>query len=175
MRHTAVVLLTVVAACSAQQELASTTTPEVATTETPSTTEALPSTTLPETTATTERSTTTTTLEPLESLAYEKVADLLFPVQLTSVPGSKISYIATKDGRIWLYDGISVSDEPVLDINTQVRDEGSVVCSPSHSTRWIRTGSSPTTPPTTVTPWFPSLHSSTTARLTRTRSVFFFG
>ncbi|MCZ6505338.1 MAG: PQQ-dependent sugar dehydrogenase [Actinobacteria bacterium] len=124
MRHTAVVLLTVVAACSAQQELASTTTPEVATTETPSTTEALPSTTLPETTATIERSTTTTTLEPLESLAYEKVADLLFPVQLTSVPGSAISYIATKDGRIWLYDGISVSDEPVLDINTQVRDEG---------------------------------------------------
>lgn len=124
MRHTAVVLLTVVAACSVQQELASTTTPEVATTETPSTTEPLPSTTLPETTATTERSTTTTTLELLESLAYEKVADLSFPVQLTSVPGSKISYIATRDGRIWLYDGFSISDEPVLDINTQVLDEG---------------------------------------------------
>ena len=123
MRHTAVVLLAVVAACSVQQELASTTTPEVATTETPSTTEALPSTTLPETTATTERS-TTTTLELLESLAYEKVADLSFPVQLTSVPGSKIYYIATRDGRIWLYDGFSISDEPVLDINTQVLDEG---------------------------------------------------
>lgn len=121
MRYTAVVLLTVVAACSVQQELASTTTPDVATPQTPSTTEGLPSTTLPETTATTGRS---TTLEPLESLAYEKVADLSFPVQLTSVPGRKISYVATKDGRIWIYDGVSVSDEPVLDINTQVLDQG---------------------------------------------------
>lgn len=121
MRYTAVVLLTVVAACSVQQELAPTTTPDVTTLQTPSTTERLPSTTLPETTATTGRS---TALEPLESLAYEKVADLSFPVQLTSVPGSKISYIATKDGRIWIYDGVSVGDEPVLDINTQVLDQG---------------------------------------------------
>ena len=32
--------------------------------------------------------------------------------------------LATKDGRIWLYDGVNVSQAPVLDIRDQVRDRG---------------------------------------------------
>ncbi len=147
MRYTVVVLLIIVAACSAQQELAPN--------------------------ATISQSAITPTLEPLESLAYETVADLPFPVQLTALPGSETSYIATKDGRIWLYDGVAISDEPVLDISDRVLDEGergllSIVC-----TRTALAGFSPTTPLLTVTPWFPNLRSSTRARLTRTRSVSF--
>jgi len=112
MRYTAVVLLMIVAACSVQQELAPTP-PQPAG---PSTTDALPPTTLADlTTTTTDQPTTTTTLEapkPDTSVAYEEVAHLSFPIQLTALPGSKISYIATKDGRIWLYDGVAISDEP---------------------------------------------------------------
>ena len=139
MRRAAVVLSIMVAACSVQQELAPTP-PDVATTTPPSTSKALPPTTLPETTTTPGQSTTTTTFEPPVSLEYEEVADLSFPIQLTSLPGSKISYVATKDGRIWLYDGAAIGDKPVLDISEQVRDEGergllSIVLHPEDSDR----------------------------------------
>jgi glucose/arabinose dehydrogenase len=122
------VLLAVVAACSAQQELA----PSTPTPVGPSTTDSTPlptmapttTTTLPETTTTASQTTTTTGLLPLQSLAYEKVADLPFPVQLTSIPGSEVSYVATKDGRIWIYDGVAIGDDAVLDITSQVLNEG---------------------------------------------------
>jgi glucose/arabinose dehydrogenase len=81
-------------------------------------------TTLPETTTTASQGTTTTPLQSLQSLAYEKVADLPFPVQLTSIPGSSVSYVATKDGRIWIYDGVAIDDDPVLDITSQVHNDG---------------------------------------------------
>ena len=112
MRRTAVVLLTVVVACSAQQEPA----PSTPTPAGPSTTDSTP---LP-----TTAPTATTALQPLPLLAYEKVADLPFPVQLTSIPGSEVSYIATKDGRIWIYDGGAIGDDAVLDITSQVLNEG---------------------------------------------------
>ncbi len=128
MRRTVVVLLAVVAACSAQQELA----PSTPTPVSPLTTDSTPlptmapttTTALPETTTTASQTTTTTSLPPLRSLAYEKVADLPFPVQLTSIPGSEVSYIATKEGRIWVYDGVAIGDDAVLDITSQVLNEG---------------------------------------------------
>lgn len=95
------------------------------TTAAPSTTTSLPATTTtaPGTT-TTVAPTTTTTLAPLGSLAYEQVADLAFPVQMIPRPGTALSYIATKDGRIWVYDGESVADTPALDIAGRVRNSG---------------------------------------------------
>jgi glucose/arabinose dehydrogenase len=75
-------------------------------------------------TTTTLPPTTTSTLSPLNSLAYEEVASLDFPVQLIPRPGTTLSYIATKDGRIWLYDGESVAETPVLDIRGRVRNRG---------------------------------------------------
>lgn len=124
MRSIAVVLLVMLTACTGAQELAPTTAPT--STERPSTTTtSAPETTSPaEGTTSSTAATTTTTLAPLQGLAYQKVADLPFPVQMTALPGSELSYIATKDGRVWAYDGGSVIDPPVLDISAQVRDSG---------------------------------------------------
>ncbi len=125
MRRTAVVLLAVVAACSAQQELAPSTPVSPSTTDsTPLPTTAPTTTTTLLATTTTSQTTTTTNLHPLQSLAYEKVADLPFPVQLTSIPGSAVSYVATKDGRIWIYDGVAIGDDTVLDLTERVLNEG---------------------------------------------------
>ena len=118
MRHTAIVLLVVISACSTQQELATTTTGEV-------TTSTAVTTTSPSSTSTRPGSSTTTTpLPPLRALAYEEVVRLSFPIQLTARPGDRLSYIATKDGRVWAYDGSSLLEEPVLDISDQVRNSG---------------------------------------------------
>jgi hypothetical protein len=57
-------------------------------------------------------------------LAYQVVADLDFPVQLTARPGEDHSYVITKDGRVWLFDGAAVSAQPVLDISDRVRNDG---------------------------------------------------
>jgi len=66
----------------------------------------------------------TTTFAPLDSLAYQQVTTLDFPVQIIPRPGAELSYVATKDGRIWAYDGETVSDSPVLDISDQVHNQG---------------------------------------------------
>ena len=81
-------------------------------------------TTTPATTTTTVATTTTTTLPPLSALAYEEVARLDFPVQMIPRPGTALSYVASRDGRIWLYDGEVVADTPVLDISDRVRSGG---------------------------------------------------
>lgn len=89
-------------------------------------------TTLPQPTSTTTAplsttiAPTTTSTMALDDtvLAYQPVADLEFPVQLTARPGAEHSYVITKDGRVWLYDGDAVSDQPVLDIADQVRNSG---------------------------------------------------
>lgn len=73
---------------------------------------------------TTSQPTTTTTLAELQTLAYEEVANLDFPVQMTALPGADLSYIATKEGTVWAYDGSTVLDTPVLDISDQVRNDG---------------------------------------------------
>lgn len=124
MRCFAVVSLLLVAGCMSQ-EPAPTTTPGTTppgspATSTPTATTARPATTTTAAPATT----TTTTLPPLQGLAYEKIADLPFPVEMTSLPGAELSYVATKDGRVWAYDGSRVLEEPVLDISGQVRNRG---------------------------------------------------
>ncbi|MGH8946527.1 MAG: PQQ-dependent sugar dehydrogenase [Acidimicrobiia bacterium] len=97
----------------------STTATAPAVTQPPSTTTSI----VPGTT-TTVPETTTTTLSPLSSLAYEQVAALDFPVQLIPVLDTALSLIATRDGRIWVFDGETVADNPVLDISGRVRSGG---------------------------------------------------
>ena len=120
MRSIAIVFVLLVAGCTSSQESAPTTSSPPSTTTT--------STTVPPTTVgtdtTTSEDTTTTTLARLQGLAYEKVADLPFPVEMTALPGAELSYIATKDGRVWAFDGNVVLEEPILDISGQVRNSG---------------------------------------------------
>ncbi len=68
--------------------------------------------------------TTTTTLPPLEALAYEHIADLPFPVELTARPGESLSYVITKDGRVWAVENEVAGETPVLDIRESVRNSG---------------------------------------------------
>jgi glucose/arabinose dehydrogenase len=115
-------LLMATACTGSGQELA----PTPPTSE-PATSSSLPSTTTTTTspaTTTTTPPTTTTTLAELRSLSYEEVAGLEFPVEMTALPGSDLSYIATKDGRVWAYDGSEILEDPVLDISDQVRNDG---------------------------------------------------
>lgn len=109
------------AACNGTgQELAPTTAPE-ATTSTTTTT------TTPEsdTTVTTEppTTTTTTTLPELQSLAYEEIAPVDFPVQLLPFTGD-LDMLATKDGQVYLLEEQQLDEDPVLDISGQVRNSG---------------------------------------------------
>lgn len=52
------------------------------------------------------------------------MAALDFPVEMTALPDDELAYIATKDGRVWAYDGSTVIDDPVLDISGRVRNDG---------------------------------------------------
>lgn len=119
-------MLALLTACSSQADPVTTTTagqPTTTTTveaDTTSPTTATPPTTADDRETTTTVTDTTTSLPPFESLAYEVVADMPFPVQMTAVEGADTAYIATKDGRVWLYDGSAVEDVPVLDISAQV-------------------------------------------------------
>lgn len=59
---------------------------------------------------------------------------------MTARPGDDFSYLITKDGRVWLFDGESVSSDPVLDISSEVRDSGeqgllSIALHPTDATR----------------------------------------
>jgi glucose/arabinose dehydrogenase len=114
MRRSAVVLFALVAACSSAQE-------SVPTTIVQSTTTSIEP---PTTAASIEVTTTTDASALLTSLVYEEIARMSFPVQMTAHPGSSLSYIATKDGHVWVYDGDTVGDLPVLDIAERVLDGG---------------------------------------------------
>lgn len=74
---------------------------------------------------TTMPSTSTTSLPELIGLEYELVADKLpFPVQVTARPGGEVSYVVTKDGRVWaLVDG-TLGEDPVLNIIDRVQNGG---------------------------------------------------
>lgn len=130
------VFLAVILGCTAPQELATTTTTRSVTTSTaPATTTVTETTTAPSTTS-------TTTLPVLQGLVYEEVARLSFPVQMTALAGAEYSYIATKDGRVWAYDGSSVLEDPVLDISQNVLNRGergllSIVIHPDDATRFF--------------------------------------
>ena len=128
MRRLLIPVLCLVAACTAEPE------PEPTTSTIPAvTTSTSAETTIPETTstsapaeaATTSAPATTSTLALDETvLAYQPVADLNFPVQLTARAGEAHSYVITKDGRVWLYDGSAIAEAPVLDILERVRNDG---------------------------------------------------
>lgn len=122
MRRLSAVLALVVAAC-AGQELAPVTTAEEPM-PTTTTTVVTTTTTAPDATTTTEMETTsTTTLPPFEGLSYELVAELDFPIHLVPwAPGQAL--LATKDGRVWTFDGEAVAETAVLDIRDQVADRG---------------------------------------------------
>lgn len=114
-------LLVMVTACDGGDQPAPTTSASL-----PATTPATPPTTSTTTTiapTTTSTEVTTTTLAPLQTLEYQEVAVLEFPVQM--VPWTaEFELVATKDGQVWLYDGDGLSDSPVLDISSQVTNRG---------------------------------------------------
>lgn len=119
-------LLCLLAACTVEPEVEPTTSTIPAVTTSTSA-----GSTVPETTSTTAQAQVTTTAPTTSTLAladtvlaYEDVADLDFPVQLTARAGEASSYVITKDGRIWLYDGSAIAEAPVLDILERVRDSG---------------------------------------------------
>jgi glucose/arabinose dehydrogenase len=122
MRRSLVGLLVVVTGCTSGGELAVTTTGQVP--PTTSTTSATTTTSRGAGVTSLPATTTTIPLAPLQSLAYEKVASLDFPIQM--VPWEAFDLIATKDGQVWLYESTAgeVSQQPVLDISDQVRNEG---------------------------------------------------
>ena len=114
--------MALVTACNgAAQEPAPT--PPTMPSPTPATTQPVTTTSVPSTTSTTGATTTTTTLPPLESLAYEEVAAVDFPIQMVPwTPGLEL--VATKDGQVWVHDGSGLSEAPILDISGQVRNQG---------------------------------------------------
>ncbi len=121
-----VFLVAALTSCTPAQELATTTSgtqPSTTGATVPSTTSSSPdpsTTTIPPTTTTT--TIPATTPPALQSLSYEEVARLDFPIQL--VPWTReFEMIATKDGQVWLYDGAQVSQSPILDLRGQVRNQ----------------------------------------------------
>jgi glucose/arabinose dehydrogenase len=98
----------------------------------PATTEGTTVTTAPGTTSSTSTASSTTAPATTPStlaldetvLAYQVVADLDFPVQLTARPGDQHGYVITKNGLVWLFDGTAVAAEPVLDISDRVLNDG---------------------------------------------------
>lgn len=134
-------LVVMVTACNGEAEpegTPSTTTTAPITTTLASTT----SSSLPETTTTTTPTTTSTLSLDETVLAYQPVADLDFPTQITARPGESHSYVITKDGVVWFYDGTTVLEQPVLDISGQVRNSGeqgmlSIALHPDDATRFF--------------------------------------
>jgi len=126
MRRCLIPLLCVLAACTVEPEAEPTTSTIPAVTTSTSAGSTVPDTT--STTAQAEATTaapTTSTLALADTvLAYEQVADLNFPVQLTARAGEAHSYVITKEGRVWLYDGSVIAETPVLDILEKVRNDG---------------------------------------------------
>lgn len=132
---TLVAIAAVVAACSSAGDPAIDTAATVPTsaaesvaTDPPQTAATVPSTTSPaqEQTATSDASTTTAdAAAPFQTLAYEAIEPgVPFPILMVPMPGTDLAVIGSKAGQLWLFDGSSVADEPYLDINGRVRNDG---------------------------------------------------
>lgn len=80
-------------------------------------------TTVPSGTAGAGAATTTTTLPQLQSLAYEEIARIEFPIQLVPFDDD-FDLLATKGGRLFLLGQEGISESPVLDLGAQVRNSG---------------------------------------------------
>jgi len=136
MRRLLIPSLLAITACTVTVDVSTTTS------QTPSSTTIVPTTTtVPPTTTTTVPTTTTTTLVPLQSLAYQEVAVMQFPVQVVARPGEETAYVITKTGEVWALVGGEVAPEPVLDISDRVRSEGergllSMALHPTDTTRF---------------------------------------
>lgn len=126
MRRLPLFLLIISACVSGQEPVSDDEAPPTTaqSTQPSSSTPELTSSTARETTTTTAVATTTTTIAPLQRLAYEPVASVPFPVQMTASPGASIAYVVSKEGTVWALVGDGVSDEPVLDISDSVRNRG---------------------------------------------------
>lgn len=117
--------LLLVAACTSESEPSPSLPPSTVPTTTSTTVPTTVTTSVPATSTTVPATTTSSTLSLDQTvLSYQPVADLGFPVQLTARPEEAAAYAITKDGRVWLYDGSAVLEQPVLDISGQVRDRG---------------------------------------------------
>ncbi|MFQ5522081.1 MAG: PQQ-dependent sugar dehydrogenase [Acidimicrobiia bacterium] len=100
-----------------------TTEPQPTTTTT--TTSTVPTSEVPATTSTTTPTTTTSTLAPLQTIAYELVAELAFPIHLATQPGGEVGHLATKAGMVWAFaNGEVFLEKPSLDIRERVRNRG---------------------------------------------------
>ncbi len=122
MRHVLPLTLVALIACNGGSPTSSTTTsiepPTTSVVETTTTTTAA-------TTTTTAAPTTTSTISVEDTvLAYASIAEIDFPVQMTARTGDPLSYVITKDGRVWAYDGSAIGETPVLDIADQVTNQG---------------------------------------------------
>lgn len=100
----------------------STTTTSDQTTTTAANTTSTVATTTSTSPTTTVPPTTTTTQPPAFSLAYQHIVNMSFPIAMIPRPGTGTSYVATKAGQVYLFDGSSVS--AVLDISGRVRNSG---------------------------------------------------
>jgi glucose/arabinose dehydrogenase len=124
MRRAAVVaVIVMLAACNGtDQELVPTTTTTTQPAPETTTTMVASSTSTTDETATTLAPATTTTLATLQSLAYEEVSALEFPIHM--VPWGQSALVATKDGQVWGFENGELGDGPLLDISDQVRNDG---------------------------------------------------
>ena len=128
-RRTWLALAAVIAGCAAPAEQVSTPAPGdtvvTTTTEAPATTVAG---TRPDSTSTTTTAVADTTTSPvreLAALAYEKLElGLSFPIAMAARAGSNEVWIATKDGRLWVTPADRPDPAPVLDLSSQVRNQG---------------------------------------------------
>ena len=124
MRSRVCLLALAIVACGRPEALTRPPTPT--TTLTPTTTPASTPTTRPTVPSTTTvPASSTSTLATLDGLAYQEVVSgLPFPVLLTAPLGDSRSFVATKDGRVWIIEGDRLSDEPFLDISALVVNSG---------------------------------------------------
>jgi glucose/arabinose dehydrogenase len=122
MRRAWALIVISLVACNADGEASTTTAAQVSTTSQAVATSTSQVATSPPTTA---APTTTSTLGLDETvLAYAPGAEMEFPVQMTARPGDALSYVITKDGQVWAYDGSAIAEAPVLDISDQVTNRG---------------------------------------------------
>jgi glucose/arabinose dehydrogenase len=117
--------LSLISACNGSgQELAPTSSSPPSSETTTTTTRATTTTMASGTTTATVPPTTTTTLPELQSLAYEEIARVDFPIQLVPFRDD-LDLLATKDGQLYLVeDQQTLRESPVLDLGGQVRNSG---------------------------------------------------
>ncbi|MEX1003877.1 MAG: PQQ-dependent sugar dehydrogenase [Acidimicrobiia bacterium] len=121
MRFVPVLVFSVVAACSPGGESVTTTTAEPPATS--ASTSATTTSTDSETSSSGPTTTTTVPSPELQGLAYEVVADGLgFPMIVTPWTG-EMSLVGFRDGRVHSFDGSSLSENPLFDLDVSTDGE----------------------------------------------------